>query len=370
MRPPDRPTLLLLSGGSLVGQNVVQALADRRDQMQLIATNSDPREPSLADFDEDHLVPTTRESEEIVIGKICDISATTRIDLIIPCRDDDVLACARLIEQRPELASKVLAGSVDTALAMLDKYASWEFSRDHDLPFARSALLSDRASVERAIEAIGFPMIVKPRSGFASHKTAIVTEPAALMNMAPNDELMAQEYLGDSGVLRSFLKSAAEGSIPLFHSFEGDKVSIQTLIGPEGGYAEIVVTRNVMRSGVSVSVELDPSSDALDLGERCAREFSSAGWRGPLNIQCLRRPDGSLGIHEYNGRFTGATASRMHLGHDEVGTALRLFAGIDLPPPGLRFPRLAIRKQMVTRSVAQSFETQLRTTGHWRRDEQ
>ncbi|TDH34308.1 hypothetical protein E2A64_16690 [Pseudohoeflea suaedae] len=367
MAGSEKATLLLLSGGSLVGQNVVQAIADRRDDVHLIATNSTARAPSLLDFDEVHLLPTTRDHENAVLDRIIDIVRSTRIDLIVPCRDDDVLACARLVERAPELRSKTLAGSVETAEAMLDKHESWAFSQKYRLPFAASVLLDAPDLAERLNGPASFPLIVKPRSGFASHSATIVNDMSQLLGMAPNSELVAQEFLGDPARVTAYMSSVAGGAVPLFHSFEGDKVSIQTVIGPDGEHNDIIVTRHVMRSGVSLNVEIDDAEDAHSLGRTCTAAFADAGWRGPLNIQCLRRPDGSLAIHEYNGRFTGATASRLHLGFDEVGTALRVFAGIDLAPSQIGLPRLAIGKQMVTRSVPQSFETELKASGHWRR---
>jgi hypothetical protein len=59
--------------------------------------------------------------------------------------------------------------------------------------------------------------------------------------------------------------------------------------------------------------------------------FADAGWRGPLNIQCQRAPDGEILIHEFNGRFTGATLTRWLLGFDEVGATIEQFTGRPIP---------------------------------------
>jgi hypothetical protein len=37
-------------------------------------------------------------------------------------------------------------------------------------------------------------------------------------------------------------------------------------------------------------------------------------------------------IHEFNGRFTGATMTRWHLGFDEVGTTIAAFTGRPIGP--------------------------------------
>ena len=51
-------SIFLLSGGSLVGQNILAALQERRGSLQLIALNSIAEEPSLFDYDKVYLVPS------------------------------------------------------------------------------------------------------------------------------------------------------------------------------------------------------------------------------------------------------------------------------------------------------------------------
>ena len=46
------PCILFLSGASLVGQNILSALAGRRAGLHLAAINSVANEPALFDFDE------------------------------------------------------------------------------------------------------------------------------------------------------------------------------------------------------------------------------------------------------------------------------------------------------------------------------
>ena len=85
-----------------------------------------------------------------------------------------------------------------------------------------------------------------------------------------------------------------------------------------------------MRQGGSDRVEVDDDPVAHALARQCGSVFAAAGWRGPLNIQCREAPDGSLCIHELNGRFTGITEARRLLGYDEVALAIRHFVGREI----------------------------------------
>ena len=90
-------------------------------------------------------------------------------------------------------------------------------------------------------------------------------------------------------------------------------------------------TRRVRQLRRSKWVAVDDDPVSIDVGMRCAHAFAAAGWRGPLNIQCLMSARGELRIHEFSGRFTGGSMDRWLLGFDEVGKAIEAFVGQALP---------------------------------------
>lgn len=359
-----KPAILLLSGGSLVGQNVVQALGQRRKYLQLLATNSVADEPSLQDFDEVRLAPPTEGQDKQLAALVVDWMAATDIRLVVPCRDDDVAFLARLAERRPDIAPRLLCGAPKVADAMLDKWASWQFSASAGLPFAPSALATDRNAVRALVERHGFPMIVKPRAGFASRGVRLLLEDVQVECVVGDESMLVQKYLGEVEPLLEFNRTIRGAGLPLFHSFESVKHSIQAMIAPDGELAGVFATIHRMRQGMSVGVEDDPAEDALSLGRRCAAVFASHGWRGPLNIQCHRGTNGELGIYEFNGRFTGATAARALLGFDEVGLGLRLFGGWALDQmTALRGG--AVVRQTVSRRTPADLREALEQSGRW-----
>lgn len=360
-----RTTLLLLSGGSLVGQNVVQALASRRKCFRLIATNSIADEPSLTEFDEVHLVPPTS-LKPMALERILErLILAHRPALVIPCRDDDVLFLARFAQQHPDARQCLLCGDIDPAAAMLDKWQSWEFAAAGGLPFAPTILPHDTRSIDAFVRAQGLPLLVKPRAGFASQGVSLIFDRRQLDPIAGNQDVVVQAYLGDPEVLETYRRNVEVNGIPLFHSFEAVKHSIQAVIAPGGELAGLFTTLHQMRQGMSVGVEEDPSEDARQLGEWCARVFSGAGWRGPLNMQCQRNRDGELQIYEFNGRLTGATAARCLLGFDEIALALQAFTGTSIATPE---GDLAVRvvRQPVGRGVRADIRDALMRNGVWR----
>jgi hypothetical protein len=346
----ERPVLVLLSGGSLVGQNVVQALGARRGSFLMVATSSVVDEPSLADFDEVRLVPETRADPSAVEARLLQLVEELRPVLIIPCRDEDVALLADLAEREQQVAAVALCGTRSSADVMLDKWESWVFSRSEGLPFAPCVLPGPGPELEGFLAEHDLPVIVKPRRGFASRGVSLLYDEAQVRRVDDPAELVLQKFAGDPASVAAYLERVESAGVPLFHSLEEDKISLQMCVFPDGTVSEVVCTRHEMRSGASVAVELLADDDAASIGRQAGDSFARAGWRGPLNVQCQRTPSGELLIYEFNGRFTGATAARAQLGVDEVGMVLQRFAQVDIAPEILQ-PASRVVRRPVSRPV-------------------
>jgi hypothetical protein len=364
----DQIRLLMLSGASLVGQNVLATVSNTRVAFRLSAINSVATEPSLFDFDEVYLSGNLRDDPEKFEQRFMEVLAAVDPHLVVPCRDDDVAFLARLGESLPGTSARFLCGAYNLAEAMLDKQSSWAFSREHGLPYAPTI------STEAATPSLagfgdehGFPLLAKPRQGFASHGVFLVLDQAQLDRVMGRPGYVLQKYVGDAAPVLSYARSVAAEGVPLFHTFEAIKLSIQAFIAPNGRTAGVFATRNTMRQGRSERVVKDDDPELETLGAQCAKVFSEQGWRGPLNIQCQRTPTGELMIYEYNGRFTGATAARYLMGYDEVRIALGTFCGLrlDSPQSAAGTPPAEVIRLQCSRSADPAQVMHLMQTGYW-----
>jgi carbamoyl-phosphate synthase large subunit len=365
-RPASRkPRVLLLAGGSFVGQNVLECLADRRDSLCLLTTNSLAEEPILFDFDAVYLTPAIRADPDAFEKRFAEVLAHCRPDLVIPCRDDDVRFMAAALDVDPSNKGRFLCGQSSLALAMLDKFESWRLSNSLGLPFAPTLDgQGDSVALARFATEHGFPLIVKPRSGYASQGVRLVLDDAQLRNACAHPDVVIQKYIGDAQTVHAFALDTAHNGLPLFHSLEETNLSLQAAIGPDGSIAAVFAGGNVMRMGRSRTVHAVVDAQIDRLARQWVGLFAGAGWRGPLNIQCKRRRDGEVTIHEFNGRFTGATAARRLLGFDEVGLALRDWLGVDLLDRPLPPAREVIRYP-ASRAAESSKIDRLRHDGYW-----
>lgn len=322
--------LLLVSGSSLVGQNVLSALDGRRGEAEVVATGSVAPALAMFDFDAVHLVPETMSAD--FDRRLAEIVDTERPDLVIPCRDDEIVALARLRERRPDLAPRLLCGARAPAVEIADKFRSQDFAHRHGLPYVPSAATGPGADLDEFARAHGFPLVVKPRAGFASRGVVIVTDAAQLGRVAARAGQVVQPFLGDASAVAAYREEVAAGAVPLFHSFEGIKRAGQTMIAPDGSVVSLQCTRNTMRFGMSDRVVLDEDPEIVEITRACTDAAVADGWRGPFNVQCLPGRDGRLLVHEFNGRLTGASAAQTILGQDDVGLAILHFAGRGISP--------------------------------------
>ncbi len=327
-----RPGVLLLSGGGHTGANILAALGDRRSGLRLVAMSDVADEPALLRFDAAYLAPRLAEQAERFEERVLDILERERIDVVIPCRDEDAWWLAGFAARHPALAPRLLCGSVAAAEVALDKWLAHEFCRREGLPYAPSFPTGEAVGGEAFFARAGLPLVFKPRRGANAAGIRLLVTLAQARAALQEPDGVLQQYLGDGQAVTVFLDSLGSSGVPLEHSFMGDKRSIQVMIGPRGEVANVACTRNLMSGRISRRISIDPDPAARAIGLDCATAFARLGWRGPLNIQCQPAADGQLLIHEFNARFTGATAARRLLGIDEVALALRLFIGAVLPP--------------------------------------
>ncbi len=250
---------------------------------------------------------------------------------------------------------------------MADKWASAEFSARHGLPYAPSLVAGSAQAAVEFVRAHGYPLVAKPRVGYASRGVHLVFDDEQLRRALARDGGMVQKFLGDRAGVQRLREEIDAVGIPLFHSIEGTMRSLQALIAPDGAVAQVVCTRTVMRQGRSQRLQLDGDPAAHALGLRCARAFSGFGWRGPLNVQCQATPEGELVIHEFNGRYTGATGARRLLGRDEVGPALALFTGHRFDAQECAAPPAEVVRVTATVAAEPGHLRALEAQGAWRR---
>jgi hypothetical protein len=326
-----KKNLLFLSGGSQVAQFILATLRPRHESLRILATTSLADDPGLWEYEKVFLTPATRGEPEAFKARVLSIVREEGVDLVVPCRDDDVAALAELAEAHPELWPHALCGPSPLARVMDDKWNTYVFCRDHGLPVAESYLAGNGETARAFAERVGFPLVAKPRDGFSSKGIVLVGNLDQLERAAARPNYVVQEFLGQPEVYRDFFASLERDGVPLHHTLHGLKHSIELMFTPASQHVASFATYNRQEFRAR-RVEPNTDAETMALARQCGEVFSRLGWRGPLNIQCQRDRRGRVTIHEFNGRYGALAAERWMLGYDEVAMGIELFTGLKLPP--------------------------------------
>jgi carbamoyl-phosphate synthase large subunit len=335
--------------------------------LRLLATSSISDDTGLWEYDKVFLVPITRQQPEVFKRRVLEIVTDEAVDLIAPCRDDDVEPLAELAALHPDVARKALCGTPSLAQAMADKWSSYELATTHGLPFGESFIPECSESAHDFAERVGYPLVAKPRDGFSSKGIYLIENGDQLQRTAKKSNYVIQEYLGNPEDYWSFKRSAEHDGLPLFYTLQGIKHSIQLMFGPDSKPGRVFATYNKQ---VFISRYVRPNTEpaTIALGERCGEVFSQLGWRGPLNIQCLLDRKGNVKIHEFNGRYTALAADRWMLGYDEVALGLELFTGLKLERSSwVSRPAKRVEARLASRGADPTNVAELEKHGQWTR---
>lgn len=336
-RGSEKIKFLIVSVGSLVGQNILDSLEfsefNRRDLVHITGTNSLSLTANNFRCDKCYKVPQTSSPEYLL--KMKEILHDVKPHLILTARDADSSAMKEIMLEDETLPGKLPFGSLDSIFCALDKWQSYLFCKKHNLPFAETFLINPSADLNYLkdfVETVGYPMVAKPQKGFASKGVYFVRNWNEVLHFKDQQGYILQEYLGKAAGLESYFESFS-GPRPLFT--EVPDVSHQTChvpISMDGEIGEVFCLKNHHHFGAVMRLQRVKNQELEKLAMKFAKAFVSEGGAGPLSIQF--RPDkyGVEKAQEMNLRTTGSTYPRLMMGQDEIGIIVNsLLPAFDFP---------------------------------------
>lgn len=321
-------TLLILSVGSLVGTNLLDAAEAFRPGLRVIGINSEAQAPNNFRCDRVWLAPPAAQAEGYwhLVEQVLQAEQPA---LVMAGRDDDIPLLAAWRERYPRWAGRLVSGPLSLAAPMVDKLAAHDWAQARGLPFAPTvaADAADAGSVCAGWTAeLGCALIAKPRAGNGSRGVRLLLDDAALQATLGQPALVIQPYLADAAPYRQLQQQAASG-LPLFWTPALTQFVTQGVIGPDGTVIGRQEMQARMVAGRCEQAWLTDDPVLHDIGDRYAAAFAQAGWRGPVNAQFVRHPVLGYRAIEFCARVAGGMFPRLLLGLDELGLTLRAWTG-------------------------------------------
>jgi carbamoyl-phosphate synthase large subunit len=285
--------------GGGVGQSILKALTITSLPVELYPVDIQPLSAGLYRGVEGSVLPApeipgalTRWAEWITAKKIA---------ALFPGSDHDLISFAQIRDSWNSTGvCQVLVSDLDLVHACRDKAETCRRLRAAGLPAPESAWdLSLQDALAWAKDR-GFPVVVKPRDGFASRHLHIVPNEEEFRFFYPRvPNPIVQEYLSMNG-------TAEEYTCAVF--VDRDGVPIGTFMA-----------RRDLLGGTTYRAEVGFWPDINELLLAIGKALKP---RGPMNVQLRRTARGPVPF-ELNIRCSGTAAIRAHFGYNEPEMMLR-----------------------------------------------
>jgi carbamoyl-phosphate synthase large subunit len=224
------------------------------------------------------------------------------VGAVLPLTDLDIELLARA---REDGRLPALVPSSEVARATYDKYEAHLLLASHSLPSPPTALPSED------LDALSYPVMVKPRRGSGARSIHLANDPAQARFFA--------DYVAEPTMVQ--------------RAMNGPELSIDCLGDLEGRCLNAIPrTMLESRGGESIKGQVVRDEELIELGRRTMEALRI---RGPATIQVFRDPEIGLGITDVNPRFGGAFPAPVYAalpGRTYPELIVRMAAGEEVVP--------------------------------------
>ncbi|TWE11976.1 ATP-grasp domain-containing protein [Rudaeicoccus suwonensis] len=294
-------TVLVTGAGGAAAVTVLRSLTG---SATLVAADIDPVAVGL------YLVPRERRAllprgdDDEFIDALLAVAIQQCADLVIPTVDSELRKVSAARDRFAAAGIDILVESVATLDMCLDKFALMQACSAASVRVPATVLL-EKGMAPDALEPLGAPFIIKPRSGAGGRGFEILRDATELKRVPHDGTMLAQALL------------------------PGDEYSIDVLAHPDGGViAAVPRRRDKVDSGIAVAGRTVADDALEDFGRQVADVI---GARGVVNVQAKLDNSGTPALLEVNSRFPGTMALTQAAGIDMPLLAVRAARGENLP---------------------------------------
>ncbi len=320
------PSVLVTSVGSGVGYGVLHAFRRAARRYRVIGANCEAVAAGNFRCDRLHLMPPTSDADAY-LEALDRVLARERPELLVPGHDSELPLLAghrHALEQRH--GCRVVVASSEVIRVSNDKLESARFFGEC---FAATVAADDADGIERLIAERGFPLLVKPRFGYASRGVRLAFDRAGLEAAltAATGPAIVQEYLAPAGM------ATRAGAMDGDRLRQDNEYSAQVVVGSAGRPLGLFLSRNTLWHGLPFTVETlrQPALESVVLA--MTARLAGLGLIGPCNFQARETRDGGYAFFEINARFTGITPVRADMDFNECDAVHRHFVDGEPAPP-------------------------------------
>ena len=291
--------VLLTGAGGFMAHFIHGALSAATAEIRVVACDHSPDSVGLFRADVGCVVPSA--TDDRYVGRIVELCRAEGIHLLLVHGAAERRVLARHRDSIfAESGAYVVTPPPDVLSRIEDKWELTKYLAGRGFDHPRSVLPADRTGMERFLDEVSFPYVVKDRFGSGSKGLGIASDKhhlERLLAVVPN--AVIQEYLYP----------------------DSEEYTVGVFLGPDGTPAASIVMRRELALGLTVKAQVLPDSP---LGRYCELAAQGSGCLGPTNVQ-LRLTDRGPVVFEINARFSTTTSARCHYGYNEAEMCVKAF---------------------------------------------
>ncbi len=311
-----RIRVLVTALGGDLGQALVKSLRVGETDFDISGCDMDDSGIGRAFVSRFHAVPAASDAQ--YVNAVDDLCRHHKTDVIVPASEAEIWVLAQVGQQLPG-GTVVVCQPWPWLRVFGDKLECMRALEGH-LPLAAFADSSDPETVERLVERVGFPLVVKPRRSSGSRSVRVVKT---------GDELAAGIAQLPASIVQEFI-DGHEGEFSV-GAFACDHFTEVLAFRRELGYG-----------GCSRFAETSQDKAVIDYALQFAK---ASGLRGSANIQ-LRNGSSGVRLLEVNPRFSSLVAARALCGFRDAEWSIQAALGRAISPPPQHYRKIRFRRYL------------------------
>ncbi|MBI3631433.1 MAG: ATP-grasp domain-containing protein [Candidatus Staskawiczbacteria bacterium] len=272
-----------------------KAFHDLKMPGKTIGVDSDAFSAGLYIADKGYVVPSFESSH--FFEKLVKICLKEKVSAVVPTRDEDLLFFSKYKNKFDGVGIKILVSSFEPVSICADKWKFYLYLKKVGLPAIETW--------KEINSKIGFPCIVKPRSGKGGVGALIVNSKKELSGLNLKEQIIQEKIEG------------VEYTVDYFADFNAQPICIIPRIRFKiaGGESKVGITKN--------------EKNIVSLTKKLAQSLNLIGHN---TIQCFKLKDGSIKFLEVNPRFGGGASLGVAAGCKSPEYIVSLLAGYKVKP--------------------------------------
>jgi carbamoyl-phosphate synthase large subunit len=314
-------TVGITAVGSGIGQPVLDSVRLSSLEARIVGFDASPWAKGGFECDRFYLLP--RAGHPDYATQLIARCQEEGIQILLPGSDTELIPLADAAPALESVGCRVVVSSPEVVRICRDKLEMSRYLDRAGAPFAKTWSLE--TAREQADE-LPYPVVVKPRGGSGSVGVRIISEPADLLRIPLNGDLIVQPHLfpaswydGPEGI-KPYLERMAQSGLPL----QQDEISVQLMVSRKGKLLGRYAGFIGLKAGVMMLYDPIDDEAVWEATEKFVNAMVPLGLRGPCLLQSRKTKDG-LVFWEANPRFAGGTGVRTLMGYNEVEAAIRDF---------------------------------------------